>query len=82
MSGDPRKRQWLHQCLSLAVVRGYAARIIGLYASLILYLSVLFWQWLQIHQWILKFENLFIRHGCNSNARRECTKPNAKVMLT
>jgi len=22
MSGDPRERQWLHQCLSLAVVRG------------------------------------------------------------
>jgi len=27
MSGDPRGRQWLHQCLSLAVVRGNAASI-------------------------------------------------------
>ena len=25
ISGDPRERQWLHQCLSLAVVRGNAA---------------------------------------------------------
>jgi len=27
ISGDPRERQWLHQRLSLAVVRGNTARI-------------------------------------------------------
>jgi len=36
ISGDPRKQQWLHQRLSLAVVRGNTASIdIGLCASLI-----------------------------------------------
>jgi len=29
MSGDPRERQWLHQRLSLAVVRGIAATILA-----------------------------------------------------
>jgi len=28
-SGDPRERQWLHQHLSLAVVRGIAASILA-----------------------------------------------------
>jgi len=28
MSGDPRERQWLHQCLSMAVVRGNTAIIL------------------------------------------------------
>ena len=28
-SGDPRERQWLHQCLSLAMVRGNAASILA-----------------------------------------------------
>ena len=29
VSGDPRECQWLHQCLSLAVVRGNAASILA-----------------------------------------------------
>jgi len=29
MSGDPRERQWLHQRLSLAVLRGNAASILA-----------------------------------------------------
>ena len=29
MSGNPRERQWLHQCLSLAVARGNAASILA-----------------------------------------------------
>ena len=29
ISGDPRERQWLHQCLSLAVVIGNTASILA-----------------------------------------------------
>jgi len=29
MSGDPRKRQWIHQCLFLDVVRGNAAKTLA-----------------------------------------------------
>jgi len=29
MSGNPRERQWLHQCLSLTVVRSNAASILA-----------------------------------------------------
>jgi len=36
ISGNPRERQWLNQCMSLAVVRGNTANIFnGLCASLI-----------------------------------------------
>ena len=42
VSGDPRERQWLHQCLSLAVVRENAASILACVCKFDLILPVLF----------------------------------------
>jgi len=42
VSGDPRERQWLHQCLSLSVVRRNAASISWPVCKFALILSVLF----------------------------------------
>ena len=42
VSGDPRECQWLHQRLSLAVVRGYAANIYWPVCEFDLTLRVLF----------------------------------------